>query len=112
MVWQSRERITMAIVEISIVPIGTATTSVSSYVADAVSILERSGLRYQLTPMGTIIEGDLRTIMNVVIAMHESPFAKTVQRVYTVLKIDDRRDTEAHMEHKVCSVKQKLSPPR
>ena len=83
----------MAIVEISIVPIGTATTGVSRYVAEAVALLQRSGLRHRLTPMGTVIEGDLREIMPVVLDMHESPFAKNAQRVYTVIKIDDRRDT-------------------
>jgi len=98
----------IAIVELSIVPIGTETTSVSQYVAGAVAILQRSGLRYQLSPMGTVIEGELRDIMEVILQMHESPFAKAVRRVYTVIKIDDRRDTAASMEHKVKSVEQKL----
>jgi len=98
----------MAIVELSIVPLGTGTTSVSRYVAGAVDILQRSGLRYQLSSMGTVIEGELRDVMEVVMQMHESPFTNAVQRVYTVIKIDDRRDTAASMEHKVKSVEQKL----
>lgn len=99
----------MAIVEISIVPIGTETTSVSRYVAGAVEILKESGLQYRLTPMGTIIEGDLRDIMPAVLRMHESPFAHNMQRVYTVIKIDDRRDTATGMDYKVQSVEQKLA---
>ncbi|MCX8042707.1 MAG: MTH1187 family thiamine-binding protein [Desulfobacterota bacterium] len=98
----------MAIVEISIVPIGTETTSVSHYVAQAVAILQRSGLRYELSPMGTIIEGDLRTIMQVILEMHESVFTQAARRVYTVIKIDDRRDITTNMEYKVRSVEQKL----
>ncbi len=39
--------------------LGTATTSVSDFVAGAVSILQTSGLRFELTAMGTMIEGDL-----------------------------------------------------
>lgn len=98
----------MAIVELSIVPIGTETTSVSKYVADAITILQRSGLHYRLTPMGTIIEGDLRKVMDVVLEMHESPFAKGSCRVYSVIKIDDRRDAPASMDQKVRSVQDKL----
>ena len=98
----------MAIVEISIVPIGTPTTSVSQYVAGAVDILQHSGLQYRLTPMGTVIEGDLRDIMAVVLRMHESPFERNMQRVYTVIKIDDRRDTATGMDYKVLSVEKKL----
>lgn len=98
----------MAIVEISIVPIGTATTSVSDFVAGAVSLLKTTGLHFQLTPMGTIIEGTLSAVMDAVMKMHETPFAKGAVRVYTVLKIDDRRDTAAAMDHKVKSVESKL----
>lgn len=98
----------MAIVEISIVPIGTATTSVSSYVADAVKLLRESGLHFELSAMGTIIEGPLADVMAVVQKMHESPFSRGAGRVYTVVKIDDRRDTGTGMARKVQSVRQKL----
>ena len=36
----------MAIVEVSIVPLGTNTTSVSQYVAAVLEVLEKSGLKY------------------------------------------------------------------
>jgi uncharacterized protein (TIGR00106 family) len=98
----------MAIAEVSIVPIGTATTSVSDFVAGAVSILKNSGLRFELTAMGTILEGDLATVMDTVRKMHETPFTKGAQRVYTVIKIDDRRDKQTGMDYKVHSVQDKL----
>jgi uncharacterized protein (TIGR00106 family) len=100
----------MAIAEISIVPVGTGTTSVSSFVADAVTELTASGLTYQLTPMGTIIEGELEQVMAVCTRMHAGAIAKGARRVYTTIKIDDRRDGDEgpRMEHKVASVKQKL----
>jgi len=47
----------MAVVELSIVPIGVESTSLSSYVAGAIKVLEKSSLEYQLTAMGTIISG-------------------------------------------------------
>ncbi len=99
----------MAIAEVSIVPIGTAKTSVSEYVAGAVSILKESGLKYKLTPMGTIVEGDLNDVLEVITKMHETPFNKNAERVYTTIKIDDRRDIKAEMDNKVKSVMEKLS---
>ena len=99
----------MAIVEVSVVPIGTAKTSVSEYVAGAVTILKESGMKYKLTPMGTIIEGDIKDVMAVIEKMHETPFDKKAERVYTTIKIDDRRDIQAEMDNKVKSVMEKIS---
>ena len=101
----------MAIAEVSIVPVGTGDTGVSSHVAGALAVLQASGLAYRLTPMGTIIEGDLDAVLDVIRAMHESPFAGDVRRVYTVIRIDDRRDREARMDDKVASVHRKLERP-
>jgi len=98
----------MAIAEISIVPIGTATTSISSYVADAVKILQASGLHFEMTAMGTLVEGPLAEVMTVLEKMHESPFEKGARRVYSVIKIDDRRDKPTGMDYKVQSVREKL----
>ena len=98
----------MAIAEVSIVPIGTADTSVSDYVAVAVQELKRSGLGFRLTPMGTIIEGDIKEVLDVIRRMHETPFNKEVKRVYTTMKIDDRRDKDVDMINKVKSVEGKM----
>jgi uncharacterized protein (TIGR00106 family) len=99
----------MAIAEISVVPLGTKTPSVSQYVARAVKVLEREkDLKYEITPMGTIIEGDLDRILAVVRKMHEGVFGEGVTRVLTTVKIDDRRDKAQGMKGKVDSVKKKL----
>jgi len=98
----------MAIAEVSVVPIGTAKTSVSKYVAGAVSILQESGLKYKLTPMGTIIEGDIKDLLDIIARMHETPFDNKAERVYTTIKIDDRRDIKAEMDNKVKSVMEKM----
>ena len=63
----------MAVVFVTIAPLGTATPSVSRYVAGVERILRKSGLVHQLTAMGTIIEGDLDAILAVVREMHEAP---------------------------------------
>jgi uncharacterized protein (TIGR00106 family) len=99
----------MAIAEVSVVPLGTKTPSVSQYVAKAVRILEREkDLKYQTTAMGTIVEGDLDRILTVVKKMHEGVFGEGVVRVLTTVKIDDRRDKAQTMKAKVDSVREKL----
>jgi uncharacterized protein (TIGR00106 family) len=104
----SKGETSMALVEISIIPLGTSTPSVSEYIALSLKFLQKAGLKYTLTPMGTVIEGNLDTVMNIVRQMHEACFKKDVQRVVTTIKIDDRRDKLATMENKVSSVQKKL----
>lgn len=99
----------MAIVEVSIVPLGLSTTSLSEQVALVLEPLKGSGLHYTLTAMGTIIEGDLEEVMKCILKMHGVPFQKGIGRVYTIIKIDDRRDKPITIESKVSSV---VSKPR
>jgi len=99
----------MAIIDISVVPVGTPTPSVSQYVAGAVRILQNEpGIKYELTPMNTVIEGDLEQLMNLATRMHRSAFDAGVQRVVTTIRIDDRRDKPLTMEGKIEAVKKKL----
>lgn len=99
----------MAIVEVTIVPLGTGNPSLSKYVVECHKILKKEkNLNYMLTPMGTIIEGDLDEILSVIRKMHEVPFGEGATRVSTQIKIDDRRDKEITMDSKVKSVQNKL----
>ncbi len=99
----------MAIAEISIVPIGTQSTSVSSYVAACLEVLEGSGLTHEVHGMGTIIEGDLRDLFETILKMHEVPFKAGAVRVVTHIKIDDRRDKKTSAKGKVKAVLRKRS---
>jgi uncharacterized protein (TIGR00106 family) len=101
----------MAIVFLTITPLGTATPGVSSWVAGVEGVIRASGLKHQLTAMGTIVEGDLDEILAVVRKMHEHPFSKGAVRVSTSIKIDDRRDKVATIEGKLRSVEEKLKGP-
>jgi len=99
----------VAVVEVSITPLGTGDAGVSRFVAGCLKVLHDAGLNYQLTPMGTVIEGDLDAILQVIRRMHETPFAAGAVRVSTLIKIDDRRDLREHsMAGKVRSVEEKL----
>lgn len=102
----------MAIVDVTVIPIGTESPSVSSYVADLQRILKQyeaeGKIRYQLTPMNTIIEGELPVLFQVIQDIHESPFQQGIQRVATNIRIDDRRDKVSTMEGKLSAVQTKM----
>ena len=97
------------IMEISVIPIGTDKTSVSEFVAEALKVLRREkDIKYELTAMGTIVEGDLDRIFDLAKKMHEVVFNKKVLRVVTIIKIDDRRDKPLSIDEKIKSVQGKL----
>lgn len=98
----------MAIMEICLIQIGTKETSVSKYVASASKVLEEAGVKHELNPMGTVIEADPDKCFEIARKMQEEVFDRGSDRVYTVIKMDDRRDKESHMEQKIKSVKDKL----
>ncbi len=88
----------VAVVFVTIAPLGTGTPSLSRYVAGVERILQRSGLVHQLTAMGTIVEGDLDAILAVIREMHETPFGQGAVRVSTLDQ--DRRSTGQGAHHR------------
>jgi uncharacterized protein (TIGR00106 family) len=102
----------MAIIDVAIIPIGTEGSSVSLFVASIQKILkkheEKGDIQFQLTPMSTLIEGELSTLLKVVEEIHESPFKEGIQRVATNIRIDDRCDKTSTMSGKLASVQKKL----
>lgn len=99
----------MAIVAVSVAPLGTGETGVSRYVAAAERVLEQyPDLEHRLDPMFTTIQGDLPRIFAAIADMHEAVAAMGAVRISTVVKIDDRRDSDAPMEEKVDTVRRLL----
>lgn len=99
----------MAVCSISVVPIGTGSTSVSRYVARCHEVLKRAeGVAYQLTPMATVLEGDIERLLEIILELHRVPFSEGAKRVLTTVVIDDRADKPLSMEGKVASVEEKL----
>ncbi len=98
----------MVVAEISVITVGSV--SQSHFVSRVIRIIEKSGIKYQLTPMGTILEADgVEQILDVVRTVHEEIFREgDIKRILTTLKIDDRRDKRVRMEDKVRSVREKL----
>ncbi|MDD3643209.1 MAG: MTH1187 family thiamine-binding protein [Candidatus Krumholzibacteria bacterium] len=99
----------MALCSISVVPVGTGSTSVSRYVARCHEVLARlEGIAFRLTPMSTIIEGDLDAIFDAAARLHRVPFEEGAERVLTTMIIDDRADKPVTMDGKIASVMEKL----
>jgi uncharacterized protein (TIGR00106 family) len=99
----------MAMIDISVAPIGTGGPSVSEYIAGAVRILKNEpGIKYELTAMNTVIEGDLEHLLSLVKRMHDSAFNSGIQRVVTTVRIDERRDKPLTIERKKEAVRKKL----
>lgn len=93
------------IAEIHIVPLGTATTSLSHYIAACLDVVkEAQDISYQLTAMGTIVQGPLERILELAQKMHEAPFAMGAKRVATTIYIDDCRDKPITIDGKVKAV--------
>jgi uncharacterized protein (TIGR00106 family) len=101
----------MVVAEISIIPMGTETTSVSRYVSAAVKEIEASGLKCSLGPMGTMIEADSIDEVYAAIARAQAAvFDLGAGRAYTILKIDERRDVQDRsMEDMVRSAEEGIA---
>jgi len=97
----------MVIVDVTVIPVGKA-TSVSKYVADIHKVLNDKNVKYQLTPMSTIIEGELEDLLQIIQEIHEVPFKHGIGRVCTNVRIDDRRDIENSMKRKLKSVEERI----
>ncbi|MEE0434931.1 MAG: MTH1187 family thiamine-binding protein [Peptococcaceae bacterium] len=98
----------MALMEITIIPMGTGTTSCSPYIARVLDIAKADpAVTYQLNPMGTTLEGELSALYRCLQNMQEALFDDGIQRVYTIAKIDDRRDKYQNMTQRIQSVEEK-----
>lgn len=98
----------MAIVAVSIAPIG-AETSVGRYVAEALRVARsQDRVSVELGAMFTTLEGELADVLGLVQAMQEAVFEAGAERVSTVIKIDERRDRSASAADKVRVVEDRL----
>ena len=98
----------MALMHLTVLPMGTNSPSVGEYVADIQKVLEKSGFTYELTDMGTIIEGKTGDLLKLAAQLAEMPFSKGVLRVSTQISLDDRRDKKVSLGDKTVSVTDRL----
>ncbi len=97
----------MPLLGISLIPVGTNSASFSSSVTGAVKTIEDRGLKYQITPTETIIEGQLDELLEVAKEIHQNAMASTT-RIITNITIDERRDKQVNMDEQVDIVTQSL----
>jgi uncharacterized protein (TIGR00106 family) len=96
----------MVLLEMSITPLGKG-DSVSQYVAECVALVDASGLDYELHSMGTIVEGELGPVLDLLRRCIEQT-AKHSDRVTCAAKLDYRRGHTGRLKGKVTSVEKKL----
>lgn len=96
----------MVLLEFSMTPLAKG-ESVSRYVSRSLDIVDRSGLPYRLTPMGTIIEGEWDDVFGVVRACYER-MRQDCDRITTTIRVDYRAGASGRLTAKVASVEEKL----
>jgi uncharacterized protein (TIGR00106 family) len=103
----------MATADLTVISLGRPEASASSYIAEIqrrLAAQDRVG--YRMHAMGTSWEGSTEDILRVVGELHAVPFELGVPRVYTMLKLDERRDREQSLDDKVASVERLLVEDR
>lgn len=82
--------------------------SMSPYVARVLDIVDKSGLKYRLSPMSTVIEGELEQVLAVATQCHNE-LAKDCDRISIAIRIDSKPgNNETRMESKVTAVEEKV----
>jgi uncharacterized protein (TIGR00106 family) len=100
----------VATADLTVIALGRSGASASEYIAQIQRRLaEQDRVRFQMHAMGTSLEGSVEDILAVVGELHAVPFAQGIPRVYTVLKLDERRDKpDQTLDDKVRSVEERL----
>jgi uncharacterized protein (TIGR00106 family) len=99
----------MATADLTVIGLGRPDSSASVYIAEIQRRLAaQDRVRFRLHAMGTSLEGSTEDILRVVGELHRVPFALGLPRVYSVLKLDERRDREQTLDDKVASVERLL----
>lgn len=95
----------MIVAELTVIPIGTASTGLSSYVSRAVEAIKAAGVKHQVHPAGTVFEApDLDTAFRVARRAHRAVLDAGAKRVVTTLTIDERTDKPVGLEERVRRV--------
>ncbi|MDK2796155.1 MAG: hypothetical protein PWQ22_862 [Archaeoglobaceae archaeon] len=94
----------MLVADVSIIPIGVG-ESVSKFVKRAVEELKKCGLKVEVTAMSTVVEAEnIERLFFAVQRAREAVFNEGAKRVYTIIRIDERRDKELSIEGKKSAV--------
>ena len=96
----------MVLLEFAMAPHGQG-ESVSAYVARILDVIDKSGVAYQLTPMGTILEGEWDEVIGVVSACFRE-LERDCNRIGVNLKVDYRKGPAGRLKSKIERVEKQL----
>jgi len=99
----------MVLLEFSMFPLDKG-ESLSRYVARSIDIIDRSGVAYQTHAMGTVLEGEIDQVLDVVRRCYDA-MAVDCNRIECSIKIDARKGSTGRLQSKVASVEEKLGRP-
>jgi len=94
------------LVELSIIPLGRG-SHVSGEIAEALKVVDESGLPYLLTPSGTCIEGEWDEVMALVRRCHDR-VRELSPHVITMIKVEDEEGARDKLSRNVASVEEKV----
>jgi uncharacterized protein (TIGR00106 family) len=87
-----------------VIPLGVG-VSLSEFIAKCQRVIQDSGMKHQMHPYGTVIEGEWDAVFAVVKACHEIVHEHSAPRITTTLKVGTRTDREESMSDKMNSVR-------
>ncbi len=93
----------------SVVPMG-AGEGVKKIIAEAIAIVDASGLPYQLGPMHTVVEGEPEEVLDVIMRCHRRVL-EVAPRVLTNITLDDRKGATGRLQGKVRDIEEILGKP-
>ena len=95
------------IAQFSVIPLGSG-ISLGEKVAEVIKVVDESGLAYQATAMGTIVEGSWDDVMKIIKKCRDTAMQKS-DRVVITISIDERADgLPDRLEGKIKSVERRL----
>ncbi|MDT3765470.1 MTH1187 family thiamine-binding protein [Priestia filamentosa] len=103
---EKEEQEMTTLLEISVTPVGTESTSYKEYVTDAIKLIKDKGLNYHIGPSSTVIEGEIDQVMEVAKAIHKHSLKRNANRVVTNLRIEERSDKDMSISHQMRAVKE------
>ncbi len=95
--------------DLTVIPLGGPSPSVSTYIAEIQRRLEaQDRVAWRMGAMGTTMEGPLPDLVAIAAELHSIPFEHGIPRVYSILKLDERRDKTMSLDDKVKSVQDRV----
>ena len=82
--------------------------SMAKDVAEVIALIDSSGLSYQTTAMGTMVEGEWDDVMSLIKKCHHELRGNS-RRVYTQITIDDRQGAQNRITGKIADIEKILN---